>query len=144
MGGYNSFQLAEELSKAGSDELPSVVLNDGSVSRIGSEAVAWAAGTIVQAVPNLHNASQRVLVLLGSNDSIASLSSRQERQQLLSKLPTRSRLETIKGANHSGFSSYDEASKKSSTYAMNGQRDISLKAQQEETTRLTSNFLLNK
>lgn len=143
MGGYNALQLAEELQT--NNELPSITLNDGSISRVGSQIVAWAAGSMVQGVPNLRQALPlRVLVLLASRDSIAKITSTSSRRELLSKLPAKSKLDTIKGGNHSGFASYDTASKKSSTFLMNGPRDIPLEVQHEEASSRTARFLLNK
>mmetsp|Transcript_31150 Transcript_31150/g.56522 ORF Transcript_31150/g.56522 Transcript_31150/m.56522 type:complete len:455 (-) Transcript_31150:380-1744(-) len=142
MGGYNALQLAEELIKT---DPPSVLLHDGSISRVGSQIVAWAAGTVVEGVPNLLEAGSpsqlRIFILLASNDEFAKFSSQQQKHQLLSKLPKTSRLETIQGANHSGFSSYDAASKKGS--AFDGPRDITLEAQHKEASSRTARFLLS-
>jgi len=147
MGGYNTLQLAEELVQPDC-EPPLVLLDDGSTSRVGSQIVVWAAGNIVESVPNLRKAESslplRVLILLASNDSIAKFSSRQQKRDFLSKLPKKSRLDTIKGGNHSGFASYDTTREKSSTFLINGLRDIPLKSQQEEAARRTANFLLTK
>ena len=123
-----------------------MLLRDGSISRLGSQIVIWAAGTTVQIVPNLKKTRSsiplRVLVLLASNDGIAKFSSRQQQRELLSKMPKRSRLATIKGGNHSGFASYDGASKK--VNIMDGTRGISLDSQHKEAARQTANFLLTK
>jgi len=147
MGGYAALQLAEELLKNGS---PSITLNDGSISKVGSQIVVWAAGNMIDSVPNLQSTSQtsntndiRTLILLGSNDNIAKFTSHRHKRQLLTKLPRGSRLFSIKGANHSGFASYDEASRNSSTFAINGQRDITLEAQQKEVSRRTAKWLLS-
>ena len=143
MGGYNALQLAESLKK-NNRAFHSVVLRDGSISRIGSNIVAWAAGTIAQSFPDLCDASSlRVLILLASGDPFASISSPQQKQVLLSKLPKRTRFVTVKGGNHSGFASYDEASKTSGKL-VNGPRHITLESQQAEVSRLTTNFLLRK
>ena len=144
MGGYNALQLAELLI-ASNEEMRSVLLPDGSISKIGTNIVAWAAGTIDQSFPNLHDASSlRVLILLASNDSIARISSLQQKQKLLSKLPKNTRLTIIKGGNHSGFASYDNASAQSGTMLVNGPRHISLESQQKEASRLTVDFILQK
>lgn len=146
MGGYNSLQLAEDMMNQ--SQLPSVILkNKKSVSRMGSDIVVWGAGNLIDAVPNLRINKRpplRVLVINGSNDGIVQMSSQQKRE-LLSKLPnSTTELRTIKGANHSGFASYDTASKASSTFAMNGHRTISLEAQQKETCSRTIRFLLDR
>ena len=142
MGGYNALQLAEELIKT---DPPSVLLHDGSISRVGSQIVAWAAGTLVEGVPNLLEIGSpsplRIFILLASNDKFAKFSSQQQKHQLLSKLPKTSRLETIQGANHSGFASYDAASKKGS--AFDGPRDIPLEDQHKEASSRTARFLLS-
>ena len=148
MGGYCALQLAEDLVQS-KDVQSSIKLKDGSVLRIGSNIVVWAAGNIVDIVPYLQSPATsspsplRVLILLGSNDNIAKFTSHQHKRQLLSRLPRRSKMETIKGANHSGFASYDEACEKSSTFLMNGPRDITLKSQHEQASRRTVNFLVN-
>jgi hypothetical protein len=140
MGGYNALQLAESLKK--NLDMHSVLLRDGSKCRIGSNIIAWAAGTVAQSFPDLCDASSlRVLILLASGDPFASISSPQQRHLLLSKLPKRTRFVTIRGGNHSGFASYDEASK---TSGINGPRRITLESQQAEASRLTTNFLLRK
>ncbi len=144
MGGYNALQLAELLI-ANNAEMYSVLLPDGSISKLGTNIVAWAAGTMTQSYPNLHDASSlRVLILLASNDSIACISSLQQKQQLLSRLPKKTRLTIIKGGNHSGFASYDNASTQSGTMLVNGPRHISLESQQKEVSRLTVNFIRQK
>jgi pimeloyl-ACP methyl ester carboxylesterase len=144
MGGYNALQLAEVL-QASNGQVNSVSLKNGSISRLGAKIVAWAAGTNAQSFPDLRDATLlRVLILLAFNDSIASISSPQQKQQLLSKLPKRTRLIKINGGNHSGFASYDDASKKSGTMSANGPRHISLELQQKEASRLTASFLLHK
>ncbi|KAL7439929.1 hypothetical protein ACHAXH_004545, partial [Discostella pseudostelligera] len=144
MGGYNALQLAEVL-QASNGQVNSVSLKDGSISRLGAKIVAWAAGTNAQSFPDLRDATLlRVLILTASNDSIASISSPQQKQQLLSKLPKRTRLIKINGGNHSGFASYDDASNKSGTMSVNGPRHISLELQQKEASRLTASFLLQK
>jgi pimeloyl-ACP methyl ester carboxylesterase len=142
MGGYNALQLAEEILKDGS---PSITLKDGSISKVGSQIVVWAAGNLIDSVPNLQkkDTKLRILILLGSNDNIAKFASHQHKRQLLTKLPRGSRLITIKGANHSGFASYDEASRSSSTFEINGHRDMTLQDQQEEVSRRTAKWLLN-
>ena len=148
MGGYNALQLAKDLLQS-KDVPPSIKLKDGSVSRIGSHIVVWAAGNMVEIVPYLQSPATsspsqlRVLILLGSNDNIAKFTSHQHKRQLLSRLPRKSKMETIKGGNHSGFASYDEASERSSTFLMNGPRDITLKSQHEQASRRTVDFLLN-
>lgn len=146
MGGYNSLQLAEDIMNQ--SEVPSVILkNKKSVSRIGSDIVVWAAGNIVDGVPNLRINKRpplRVLVLNGSNDGIVQMSPQQKRA-LLSRLPkSTTELRSIKGANHSGFASYDTASKSSSTFAMNGPRTISVEAQHHEACSRTTRFLLDR
>jgi len=142
MGGYGALQITDELMKS---SLPSILLHDGSITRVGSQIVAWAAGTDVEGVPNLlENGSSSppsILVLLASNDKIAKFSSQQQKFLLLSKLPKTSRLETIKGGNHSGFASYDTAAKNS---PFDGPRDIPLEAQHEEASSRTTRFLLSK
>jgi len=151
MGGYNSLQLAQVLQQSDDEHLTiKLSQKDESLSRIGSQIIVWGAGNLVESVPNLQTSissdesSLRVLVLLASNDDIAKFTSHRQKRDLLRKLPRRSRMQTIKGANHSGFASYDEASKKSSTFLLNGIRDITLKDQQEETARRTADFLLNQ
>jgi len=151
MGGYNSLQLASVVQQSDEQQLTiKLSQNNGSISRIGSQIAVWGAGNLVYSVPNLQKStsdaesSLRVLLLLGSNDDIAKFTSHRQKRDLLRKLPRRSKMQTIKGANHSGFASYDEASKKSSTFSLNGIRDISLKDQQEETARRTADFLLNQ
>lgn len=152
MGGYNSLQLAPVLQQSDDEQLTiKLSQNNGSISsRIGSQIIVWGAGNLVDSVPNLQtlNSSDestfRVLILLGSNDDLAKFTSHRQKRDLLRKLPRRSKMQTIKGANHSGFASYDEASKKSSTFLLNGIRDITLKSQQEETARRTADFLLNQ
>eukprot|EP00986_Skeletonema_menzelii_P008327 scaffold3470_cov149-Skeletonema_menzelii.AAC.7 len=144
MGGYNSLQLAEDMMNQ--SQLPSFILkNKNSVSRMGSDIVVWAAGNL--SVPNLRINKRppiRVLVINGSNDGIVQMSPQQKRE-LLSKLPkSTTELCTIKGANHSGFASYDTASKSSSTFAMNGPRTISLEAQHIESCNRTIRFLLDR
>ncbi len=146
MGGYNSLQLAEDVMNQ--SEVPSVILkNKKSVSRIGSDIVVWAAGNLFDGVPNLRINKRpplRVLVLNGSNDGIVQMSP-QKKRALLSKLPkSTTELRTIKGANHSGFASYDTASKNSSTFAMNGPRTISLEAQHNDACSRTIRFLLDR
>jgi len=147
MGAYNALQ-----AWAASDdesELPSVILkNKKSVSRMGSDIVVWAGGNLVDGVvPNLRinrRPPLRVLVLNGSKDGIVKMSPQQKRE-LLSRLPkSTTELRTIKGGNHSGFASYDTASKKSSTFAMNGPRTISLEAQHSEACSQTIRFLLDR
>ncbi|KAL7545064.1 hypothetical protein ACHAWF_008428 [Thalassiosira exigua] len=148
MGGYNALRLAE----AAGEKPLSVALSDGSTSRIGGGAagdaanpmriVAWAAGNIDASVPNLRPLdSVRVFVLLASNDGIAGFT-REEKRRLLSKLPRGSRLRTIEGGNHSGFASYDAASKEGGVLSINGRRDIPLEIQHEEAARQTAQFLL--
>ena len=151
MGGYNSLQLAQVLQQSDDEHLTfKLSQNNRSISRIGSQIIVWGAGNLVESVPNLQTSnssdesSLRVLILLASNDDIAKFTSHRQKRDLLRKLPRRSRMQTIKGANHSGFASYDEASKKSSTFLLNGIRDITLKYQQEETARRTADFLLNQ
>jgi len=154
MGGYNSLQLAPVVQQSDEEQLTiKLSQNNGSISRIGSQIIVWGAGNLVDNVPNLQTSnnsdkssskSLRVLVLSGSNDDIAKFTSHRQKRDLLRKLPRRSKMQTIKGANHSGFASYDEASKKSSTFLLNGIRDIKLKDQQEETARRTADFLLNQ
>jgi len=143
MGGYNALQLAEELIGA---DPPSIQLLGGSISKIGRKIVVWAAGTALESVPNLEDTGSlsqlRILILLASNDNIAKFSSQQQKQQLLWKLPKTTRLETIQGANHSGFASYDAANKKSNDF-LNGQRGITLEAQHKVVSKLTSRFLLD-
>ena len=137
MGGYHVLQLAEELQ---TDNL-SVLLHDGSISRVGPKIVAWACGTLLPNL-NLSTLPLRVFILLASNDEIAEFSSQKEQRELISKLPKKSILNTIKGGNHSGFASYDTDSKKSGTFAINGRRDITLERQQEEAASRTARFLL--
>ena len=151
MGGYNSLQLAQVLQQSDDDHLTiKLSQKDESLSRIGSQIIVWGAGNLVESVPNLQTSissdesSLRVLILLGLNDDIAKFTSHRQKRDLFRKLPRRSRMQTIKGANHSGFASYDEASKKSSTFLLNGIRDITLKDQQKETARRTANFILNQ
>ena len=147
MGAYNSLQLAEYI--VNQSEMLSVAMKDeSSVSRIGSDIIVWAAGNLVDAIPNLRVNNKisplRVLLINGSNDGIVQFTP-QTKRELLTKLPkSTTELRTIKGANHSGFSSYDTASKKSATYAMNGHRTISLEAQHNEACILTARFLLNR
>jgi len=161
MGGYNALQLAEELLLLLQTETknnpPSIVLRDGSITRVGSQIVAWAAGTAVENVPNLllteANVTSpspsssaiyplRVLLLLASNDKIAKFASHEQKRQLLSnKLPKASRLETIQGGNHAGFGSYDTANKSD---GLDGPRSISLEAQHEEASKRTVRFLLDE
>jgi pimeloyl-ACP methyl ester carboxylesterase len=146
MGGYNSLQLARDIIQQ--SELPSVIMkNKKSVSRVGSDIIVWAAGNIVDSVPNLRINQRphlRVLVLNGSIDGIVKFSPQQKRE-LLSKLPkSTTELRTIKGANHSGFASYDTASKNSSTFALNGPRTITLEAQHNEVCSQTVRFLLDR
>jgi hypothetical protein len=146
MGGYNSLQLAGDIMHQ--SELPSVILkNKKSVSRLGSDIVVWAAGNFVDSVPNLRINKRpplRVFVLNGSIDGIVKFSPQQKRE-LLSKLPkSTTELRTIKGANHSGFASYDTASKNSSTFAVNGPRTITLEAQHNEACSQTVRFLLDR
>ena len=146
MGGYNSLQLAEDIMNQ--SQLPSVILkNKKSVSRMGSDIVVWGAGNLVDGVPNLRINKRppiRVLVINGSNDGIVQMSPQQKRE-LLSRLPkSTTELRTIKGANHSGFASYDTASAVSSTFAMNGPRTISLEAQHNEACSRTIRFLLDR
>jgi len=138
MGGYNALRLAEELIQTSP---PSILLRDGSISRVGSQIVVWAAGTVVENVPNLLTSSLRVLVLLASNDMFATFSSPQQKLQFLSKLPKKRRIETIEGGNHSGFASYDAAQKSNQ---FNGPRDIPLETQHEEASSRTAHFLLRK
>ena len=146
MGGYAALQLAEELLKNGS---PSITLNDGSISKVGSQIVVWAAGNMIDSVPNLQSTSQpsntnlRTLILLGSNDNIAKFTSHRHKRQLLTKLPRGSRMFSIKGANHSGFASYNVDSSSPLIHDLNGQRDITLQAQQKEVSRRTAKWLLN-
>ena len=151
MGGYNSLQLAQVLQQSDDEQLTiKLSKKDDSISRIGSQIIVWGAGNLVDSVPNLQTSnsdaesSLRVLILLGSNDDLAKFTCHRQKRDLLRKLPRRSRMQTIKGANHSGFSSYDEASKKSSTFLLNGIRDITLKDQQKMTARRTADFLLNQ
>jgi len=151
MGGYNSLQLAPVVQQSDDEHLTiKLSKKDESLSRIGSQIIVWGAGNLVESVPNLQtlNSSDestfRVLILLGSNDDLAKFTSHRQKRDLLRKLPRRSRMQTIKGANHSGFASYDEASKKSSTFSLNGIRDITLTDQQKETARRTADFLLNQ
>ncbi|KAL7534981.1 hypothetical protein ACHAXR_006188 [Thalassiosira sp. AJA248-18] len=144
MGGYNVLQLAEELT----NPPPSFLLNDGSISRVGSQIVAWGAGPMINIVPNLQEAGPsspiRVFILLASNDNIARFESHEQKRQLLNKMPQSNLiLDTIKGGNHSGFASYDDASKKSNTFLLNGRRDISLEAQHKEAASRTARFLLD-
>jgi hypothetical protein len=148
MGGYFSLQLAEDIINQ--SQFPSVIIlkrKTKSVSRVGSDIVVWAAGNLVDSVPNLRiniRPPLRVLVLNGSTDGIVKMSPQQKRK-LLSKLPkSTTELRTIKGANHSGFASYDTASKNSSTFAMNGPRTITLEAQHDEACSQTIRFLLDR
>ncbi|KAL9183744.1 hypothetical protein ACHAXT_004600 [Thalassiosira profunda] len=140
MGGYNALQLAEEMQT----NAPTVTLAHGSISKIGPQIVAWAAGTVVKSVPNIRRIapSLRVFLLLASNDTIAQFASPWQRRELIRKLPRGSKLVEIEGGNHSGFASYDEDSKRSATYLINGPRDISLEEQQAEAARSTAKFLL--
>lgn len=141
MGGYDALQLAECL-KANTQNMH-LILQDGSISRLGTKIIPWAAGTIAQGFPDLHNTSSlRVCILLASNDSIASISSPQQKREILLKLPKGTRFYTINGGNHSGFASYENASKESGTTIVNGPRNISLEAQQKEASLLTARFLL--
>lgn len=144
MGGYNALQLAEVLQANSGDTIRSVMLKDGSISRIGSDIVAWASGTTALSFPDLSSSSFRVFILLATNDAIARISSRQQKQQIVSKLPKRTKLVKIKGGNHSGFASYDDASSKSGTTLVNGPRHITLESQQKEASSLTASFLLYK
>lgn len=142
MGGYNALQLAEVL-QSNDGKPPSVLLHDGSLSRIGRKIVAWAAGTDVNLFPDLSHAGSslqlEVLILLASKDSIARILSHQQKRRILSRLPKKSRLGTIKGGNHSGFASYE-----SQTSPFDGLREISLESQHEATSFQTTSFLLNK
>lgn len=144
MGGYNSLQLAKDITNESAS--PSVIINKSSVSRVRLNIVVWAAGHLVDVVPNLRiNKRQplRVIVLNGSNDGIVQISP-QKKRELLSRLPkSTTELRTIHGANHSGFASYDTASKiNSSTFSLNGHRTITLEAQHEEACSQTVRFLL--
>ena len=146
MGGYNSLQLAEAILIE--QETPSVVLkNKKSVSQIGLDIVVWAAGNLVDIVPKLRINKRpplRVLILNGENDGIVKMDAKLKRQ-LLSKLPkSTTELRTIKGANHSGFASYDTASKKSTTFSFNGERTITLNEQHEEVCSQTVRFILDR
>ena len=146
MGGYNSLQLAEAILIE--QETPSVVLkNKKSVSQIGLDIVVWAAGNLVDIVPKLRINKRpplRVLILNGENDGIVKMEPKLKRQ-LLSKLPkSTTELRTIKGANHSGFASYDTASKKSTTFSFNGERTITLNEQHEEVCSQTVRFILDR
>lgn len=144
MGGYNALQLAEVL-QSNDGKTPSVLLHDGSISRIGQKVVAWAAGTDIEGFPDLSHAGSklplRVLILLASKDRFARISSHQQKHRILSKLPKKSRLDTIKGGNHSGFASYDKSSQDDS---FNGLREISRESQQKAASFRTINFLLDK
>ena len=143
MGGYCTFQLAADLTN---QELPSMKLNDGSITRVSPNFVVWAAGPsdMADLDPNLQKSESSLLVLLGGSDNIAKFTSQQQKRQFMLQLPRNSRLVTIKGGNHSGFASYDEDSKKSDSYLMNGQREISLDAQHKEAARHTASFLMGK
>lgn len=138
LGGYNALQLAEELITH--EEVPSVPLRDGSISRVSPQIVVLGAGNNIAAVPDLRNGGSsqplRVLVLLASNDVINCFSSRQQKHEFLSKMPRGTRMLTIKGGNHSGFATY-----KSGPY--DGVREIPLEVQHEETARRTANFILS-
>ena len=133
MGGYNALQLAEVLQS--SDGLH----NLSSTSKMSHKIVAWAAGTDVNGFPDLSNGVSlvqlRVFILLASNDKFARITSLQQKHRIISKLPTKSRLETIKGGNHCGFASYPESS-------IDGLREISLEAQHEAASSWTIKFLL--
>lgn len=146
MGGYNSLQLAEAILIE--QETPSVVLkNKKSVSQIGLDIVVWAAGNLVDIVPKLRINKRpplRVLILNGTNDGIVRMDPKLKRK-LLSKLPkSTTEMRTIKGANHSGFASYDAASKKSTTFSFNGERTITLNEQHEEVCSQTVRFILDR
>ena len=148
MGGYNSLQLAEAIEQQSHSESTSVILkNKKSISRVGLDIIVWAAGNLVDIMPNLRINKRpplRVLLLNGTNDGIVKISPKQKRQ-LLSKLPkSTTELRTIKGANHSGFASYDTASMKSSTFSFNGHRTITLEEQQKEACSQTVRFILDR
>ena len=142
MGGYNALQLAEVL-QSNDGKPPSVLLHDGSLSRMGRKIVAWAAGTDVNLFPDLSHADSslqlEVLILLASKDGIARILSRQQKRRILSRLPKKSRLGTIKGGNHSGFASYE-----SQTSPYDGLREISLESQHKAVSFQTASFLLDK
>lgn len=147
MGGYNALQLAKEMARA---PPPSVPLPGGSTSRVRPRYVAWAAGTAVDVVPNLRAGGPpptppRALVLLGVNDRIARFASSRHRSQLLAKLPVHSRVTAIRGANHSGFASYDAAARRGGRdLAINGPREIPLDEQHAAAAKLTARFLLDE
>eukprot|EP01082_Thalassiosira_pseudonana_P003464 g3385.t1 g3385 contig12:1972588-1973934(-) len=151
MGGYAALQLGGEILQM--HELPSVTLRDGSVSQVGTQIIAWAAGNIVQSVPNLRTNELgtrekkkplRVLILLASNDNIAKFASNSQRLELMSKLPQRTTtLNTIAGGNHCGFASYDTAVENAKV-SLDGVRDIPLEVQHGEACSQTVHFLLGQ
>ena len=151
MGGYAALQLGGEILQM--HELPSVTLRDGSVSQVGTQIIAWAAGNIVQSVPNLRTnelgtrekkTPLRVLILLASNDNIAKFASNSQRLELMSKLPQRTTtLNTIAGGNHCGFASYDTAVENAKV-SLDGVRDIPLEVQHGEACSQTVHFLLGQ
>ena len=160
MGGYAVLQLGEELLEI--NEQPSITLRDGSISKVSNQLIVWAAGPFVDSVPDLrtttlsplssyrdksHTAVSKplkVLILLASKDEIAKFQSEQQKLELLSKLPKRTTLlHTIDGGNHSGFASYNTATKKSKQ-STDGTRDIPLEVQHVEACSRTVCFLLQK
>ena len=162
MGGYNAMQLAKrraEMMRRGDDDdgnassRQSSSSSSATLSKMGKRIVLWAAGTHALDVPDLRDSGCRALLLLGSNDEIAKFASGREMDEVLaSKFPTADGghggggctvLRSIRGANHSGFASYDADSKRSKTFLMNGRRDISLDEQHEEASTLTARFLLD-
>ena len=151
MGGYNALQLAGEALRA---PPPPVALADGATSRLRPRYVTWAAGTAVDAVPDLRGAAAgddddasppppRALVLLGAEDRIARFASPRDRARLAARLPARSRVTTLRGANHAGFASYDAAAGREGRAALDGARGIPRAEQHAAAARLTARFLLD-
>ena len=158
MGGYAALQLASELVRRDSPLQADLPLT-GCRARVEPNAAVWAAGPLVSSVPDLNGSvgsdcrggggkrrGARVLVLLGSNDNIAKFDTESQREELMAKLPRdkgATRVHTIKGGNHSGFASYERASRASNTYEMNGRRDMTLEEQHDEVARETVRFLMS-